>query len=381
MRTKRFDFNFRPLLLSTSLSVEGSVPGRQVYDSDSGEYTPDYTMTPLVIQPRVGRMDKDGIVQSGSVNKDLFNIRWREIIGGVATLINVDNTNYEIVTSGDNAGRIRVKKNAEPSLPITLEFTAEYLDAGRTRQVIAVRGTYMIASSNSSKSPLVFELTAADTTVYNPLKDTSVQTVHAYLRAGADQVPGSNWLPVWEILREGGVWEEVGDEDYCINTAGNILVINRSLMGYGVSLRVRAKYDAGGNPGSTPLTDTSPAKIINFVRRIPRYEYDITGLPTSIPPSLMYVYPEVIISDTNGIMDNATDELLPLWYIATNSTGGLYYSLVATGKTPEVSTGPLDDVLGAVLAVDVIDRGPLLPMEDSDGKILADSDGKILLIK
>ncbi|MFA5651065.1 MAG: hypothetical protein WC914_07975, partial [Proteiniphilum sp.] len=157
--------------------------------------------------------------------------------------------------------------------------------------------------------------------------------------------------------------------------------IDRSLMGHGLSLRVRAKYDAGGNPGSTELTESSPMKIINFVRRIPRYEYDIAGLPTGIPPNLMYVYPEVVISDTNGIMDNATDELLPLWYIATNSTGSLSYTLVATGKSPEVSTGPLDDVLGAVLAVDVIDRGPLLPMEDSDGKILADSNGKILLIK
>ena len=381
MKTKRFDFNFRPLLLSASLSVEGSVPGRQVYDSDTGEYMPDYTITPLVIQPRVGRMDKDGIVQPGSVNKDLFNIRWREITGGVSTLISTDDPDYEIVTGGDNAGRIRVKKNAQPSLPITLEFSAGYLDAGRTRQIIAVRGTYMVASGNSSKSPLVFELTAADTTVYNPLKDPAMQTVHAHLKAGADQVPAGNWLPVWEVLREDGSWDEVGDMDYCVNTDGNACVIDRSLMGHGLSLRVRAKYDAGGNPGSTELTESSPMKIINFVRRIPRYEYDIAGLPTGIPPNLMYVYPEVVISDTNGIMDNATDELLPLWYIATNSTGGLSYTLVATGKSPEVSTGPLDDVLGAVLAVDVVDRGPLLPMEDSDGKILSDSDGKILLIK
>lgn len=58
MKTKRFDYNFRPLQMNVSFAVDGSVPGRQSYDADADEYTPDYTLTPLVIQPCISCMDK-----------------------------------------------------------------------------------------------------------------------------------------------------------------------------------------------------------------------------------------------------------------------------------------------------------------------------------
>ena len=59
MKTKRFDFNFRPLQINVSFSIDGSVPNRQTYDANNAEYTPDYTVTPVIIQPNVSRMDKD----------------------------------------------------------------------------------------------------------------------------------------------------------------------------------------------------------------------------------------------------------------------------------------------------------------------------------
>ena len=41
MKTRRFDFNFRPLQLNITISVDGSVPDRQNYNADTDEYTPD----------------------------------------------------------------------------------------------------------------------------------------------------------------------------------------------------------------------------------------------------------------------------------------------------------------------------------------------------
>ena len=49
MKTRRFDFNFRPLQINTGFAVDGSVPNKQNYDADTGTYTPDYTLTPLII--------------------------------------------------------------------------------------------------------------------------------------------------------------------------------------------------------------------------------------------------------------------------------------------------------------------------------------------
>ena len=85
MKVKRFDFNFKPLQLHISLAADGSVPDRQNYDADTDTYTPDYTLTPLIIQPAISRMDKDEVLQAGRVNHLLANIKWYEIIAGTRT--------------------------------------------------------------------------------------------------------------------------------------------------------------------------------------------------------------------------------------------------------------------------------------------------------
>ena len=114
MKTRRFDFNWKPLQLQISLAVEGSVPDQQNYNADTKEFTPDYTITPVVIQPVISILDKDAVLQAGRVNQSLTNIRWYEIINGTKTLIASDNASYEITTSGGNAGRIKVKFQSTP---------------------------------------------------------------------------------------------------------------------------------------------------------------------------------------------------------------------------------------------------------------------------
>ena len=59
MRTKRFDFNFKPLQINISMVVDGSVPDSQNYDADTDTFTPDYTISSLIVQPTVSRLDKD----------------------------------------------------------------------------------------------------------------------------------------------------------------------------------------------------------------------------------------------------------------------------------------------------------------------------------
>ena len=140
MKTRRFDFNWRPLQLQISIFVDGSVPDSQNYNADSQEYTPDYTITPVIIQPVISILDKDEVIHAGRINHALTNIRWYENINGTRTLIDTNNAYYEITSSGGNAGRLKVKKNAQPKVPITLEFYAEYIDT-RNSQVMIVQGS------------------------------------------------------------------------------------------------------------------------------------------------------------------------------------------------------------------------------------------------
>lgn len=383
MKTKRFDFNWKPLQLAVTFSVDGSVPDAQNYNADSGEYTPDYTLTPLAIQPRVSIIDKDEVLPAGSVNHLLANIRWYQIINGTRTLILSDSSDYEIVTSGGNAGRIRVKKNAAPEVPITLEFYAEYSDT-RNGQLLVIRGSYQITCSNASDIVRV-ELNAEGQTIYNPLSDPDTQTVTATVYLGQGICPAERIQLVWEKLYDDGSWHPVGyDEviDYDVTASGSTCTVNRRLMGAECYIRCRVKYSAEGTPGSVALTAASPQAMAAFVRRIPKFEYDITGVPVNIPAGLLVIAPEAIIRTTNGEIANAERELLPLWYIATNkATGSLSYTLVGHGIAPTIPTKAMDNLYGAVLGLDVVDRGYIGAVADASGTVFIDNaDGKVIVM-
>lgn len=385
MKTKRFDFNFKPLQLTITISVDGSVPDKQNYNADADEYTPDYTVTPLILQPQVSRLDKDEIVAPGNINTLLANVKWYEIVAGVRTLISAENTSYEVTTSGGQSGRIKVKKNAEPGNPITLEFYAEYVDS-RTGQVSVIHATHIVKCGNATAYMPDLVLDAADQTIYNPLNDPDTQAVHASLRTGAAECATANRQFVWEVLRADGTFTTLGGDnsDYwaSVSSDGATCTVNRKLMGSGQIVRCRAKYSPDGTPGSVALTDAAPQAIVAFVRRIPKFEFDY-ALPINIPAGLLKMYPEIYIWDVNGAIANPKAVLLPIWYIGTNQASGTPSSYVQVdhGYSPAIPTTYLNQLYGAVVGLDVKDPGPLVPWADADGKIFKDADGKIFLIK
>lgn len=383
MKTKRFDFNWKPLQLQISFAVDGSVPGQQNYNADTQEYTPDYTLTPFILQPVISILDKDEVLAAGSINHALTNVRWYEIINGTKTLIASDNADYEITTSGGNAGRIKVKKNAEPKVPITLVFYAEYIDS-RNGQVMVVQGSYLVSCSSASDVVRV-ELDAAAQTIFNPLSDAQAQTVTATVWVGDKICDASKYALVWEVQDENGSWYTAETDavmDYDITVNDNSVTINRWLMGSEMHLRCRVKYSADGDPGSVALTAASPQAEAVFVRRIPKYEFDITGVPYNIPAGHLTVAPTAIIRTTNGEIANAETELLPLWYMATNkASGSLSYSLTAHGKSPVIPTTKMNKNYGAVIGLDVVDRGYAGAFTDAaDGAVFCDADGAVLII-
>ena len=385
MKTRRFDFNFRPLQLNITISVDGSVPDRQNYNADTDEFTPDYTLTALILQPQVSRLDKDEIVAPGNVNTLLANVKWYEIVGGTRTLIEAANTDYEITASGGQAGRIKVMKNAQPNIPITLEFYAEYVDS-RTGQVSVIHATHIVKCGNATAYMPDLVLDAADQTIYNPINDPDTQAVHASLRTGAAECATANRQFVWEVLRANGTFTTLGSDnsDYwaSVSSDGTTCTVNRKLMGSGQIVRCRAKYDPDGNPGGVTLTDAAPQAIVAFVRRIPKFEYDY-ALPVNIPAGLLQMYPEIYVWDVNGPIDNPEAVLLPIWYIGTNQASGTpsSYAQVSHGYNPVIPTSYLSTLYGAVVGLDVKDPGPLVPWKNSDGKVFKDADGKIFLIK
>lgn len=368
-----------------AFTLPGGVPDRQNFDADINEYTPDYTLTPLVIHPQTSVFDKDGFIPSGPVNASLTNIRWYQIVGGVRTIISTSDANYEITQSGANAGQIKVKKNLNVGVPLTLEFYAEFVDT-RTGQLFTFRDSRLIKCDNATPCIPQLQLDAADQTIYNPFVDVASQTVRARLLLGTVECPSAKRLFTWEKQRPDNSWSAVGSDilDYELTVAadGASITVNRELMGDQLNLRCRARYDRDGNPASKPLDDSCPVAVVQFVRRLPKFEYDIEGVPTSINPEIKQIRPTVRVWDVNGTIANPERVLRIPWYIATNkATGTLSYSEVAYGVSPVISTAPFSQQYGAVIGVDPKDAGPLKAATDSDGVVFTDADGSILLIK
>lgn len=147
-------------------------------------------------------------------------------------------------------------------------------------------------------------------------------------------------------------------------------------MGKRICIRCRAKFSADGNPASVDLSDATPNRIVNIVRRIPFYDYDILDTVDEVLPDTKVVNPAATISDNVGEITNPTRELQVLWWMAPNNS--IHFEnavLVGHGMSPRVPTDLLDPNRGAILALEVKDLDPLALAMDADGKVFVDADG------
>lgn len=377
MKYKRLDFKYTPLQVNTSKSVSGSVPLEQTYDANQDEYSPDYRLTPCALQPVISIIDRDGILKSGRVNSELTDIAWYRVENGVEGNALVSTPRKHVITSsGNDAGKLLWYVNAAPQKPILLRFKAKYLDS-RTNKIHRIMMDYSINCKNATLYKPTLLLSSGDR-YYNPLRDTDKQVISASLRLGSEECAKEKRLFIWEILRDRGQFSAITADDLEIKVSadGTSVTLDRSLMGKRICIRCRAKFSADGNPASVDLSDATPNRIVNIVRRIPFYDYDILDTVDEVLPDTKVVNPAATISDNVGEIANPTRELQVLWWMAPNNS--IHFEnavLVGHGMSPRVPTDLLDPNRGAILALEVKDLDPLALAMDADGKVFVDADG------
>lgn len=377
MKYKRLDFKYTPLQVNTSKTISGSVPLEQTYDANQDEYSPDYRLTPCALQPVISIIDRDGILPSGRVNSELTDIAWYRVENGVEGNALVTTPQKHVITSsGDDAGKLLWYINAAPQKPILLRFKAKYLDS-RTNKIHRIMMDYSINCKNATLYKPTLLLSSGDR-YYNPLRDTDKQVISASLRLGSEECAKEKRLFIWEILRDRGQFSAITADDLEIKVSadGTSVTLDRSLMGKRICIRCRAKFSADGNPASVDLSDATPNRIVNIVRRIPFYDYDILDTVDEVLPDTKVVNPAAIISDNVGEIANPTRELQVLWWMAPNNS--IHFEnavLVGHGMSPRVPTDLLDPNRGAILALEVKDLDPLALAMDADGKVFVDADG------
>lgn len=377
MKTRRFDFKYSPLQLSHSMTT-GSVPNEQTYDADTGEYSPDYSLTPHVVTPRVGIIDPDGILPDGCVNAELSDMGWYRVVGGVeeATPLTSTPKQCAITTYGDDCGKLLWYVNAAPQAPIVLRFKAKFLDR-RTGQVYTINEDHTLTCRNATVYKPVVLLSSGDS-FYNPLRDPDKQTIKAYLRLGSKECDTDKRRFVWELLRSTGYFTAVTAEDFEVAVSADTasVTVDRTLMGDGITLRCRAQYSAEGKPTAVELTDSSPFRVVSLARRIPSFDYDWQGVPDNLDPKTESIRPVATVSDNVGDIVNPSRNLQFRWYMSPNLSIEIQDQvLVAHGDSPVISTERIDSVRGGILALDAQILDPLSLAADADGTVFVDGDG------
>lgn len=374
-KKKSLNINYRPLQASISMQVVTSVPDRQFYSVMDKSFTPDYTLTPLTLFPRCAAVDADSMSAPKAINSELTNMKWYERIGGVQKLIS-SGTDYVITQTGENKGQIQVKKNSSIANPITLEFSAEYVDV-RTNQVLKYTASKVIIVSDSSSPQPVLTLDSPDTVQWYPVRDVLNQTITAKLMAGNKDITEDERVKFWwyRVLSTGALEEIVdgnGDNDWeIVSVNKNVLVVNRDFIGDEQTYVCKAAYrETGSLPSSPDLFDQSATTRI--VRYIPRIECDFKGIVTGCPAGTSYIYPQGYVRDAKGMISSPEEWFKFIWMV--KKPGASDYSKAGEGVSPTI---PFTE--GMLLDLQIEDRGAqAILIDNTDESVLQDADGNVL---
>lgn len=373
---KRMDVNYTPLKTSGGIEVIGSVPERQTYSANTNEYTPDYSLTPLVLFPRCNATDPDSYIKSGSVNASLTNMKWYEIIGTQRTLIGSDNVGYEITTEGDQKGQIKVKRNSSVATPLSLEFYAEYADT-RTNQILVFRFSKVIPVSDVTVPVPVFKIDSPATVIWNPLRNPLSRKITALVFLEGNEISSDKQKCkfFWYRKTDSGGLEAItdgnGDNDWEIEAIDhNTLTINQDYIGEEQTYVCKLGYSADSVPDQP--NDDIPEVTTTIRRRIPEVEVDWKGAPTYVAGGTEKLKLEAFVTDGMGVVPDPEEWFRFVWNV--KSPYSQSYSKQAEGIKPTITFIP-----GMMLELEVQDRGPqAILVDDTDGSVLQDADGNVL---
>lgn len=370
MATKRrkIEVNYRLLQTSGGIEVVGSVPDTQVYQGDRKEYTPDYTLTPLTLFPRCNATDPSAVTAPGRVNAQITNMKWYEVVGGTRTLITSTNRNYTITSSGEDKGKILVRRNSSTSQPVTLEFYAEYADP-RTGQMFIYRFSRLVRSVDGTDAIPVLMIDSPSAFDWNPCRMPSKHVITARLMVGEQEVTDQNRCRFffYRVLASGSheqIADGNGDNDFEVKAVTkNSLTIDFDMIGYDQTYVVKAAYVKEGVAGNVP--DDGIASVSTAIRRrIPDIYADWEGLPSGVSDGTTFLFPKPIIRDNIGMLGNPQSLFNCRWlakYPGENS-----YSQVAVGYTPKIPFKA-----GMMLELSVEDRGPWCAVMSGDSYVFS----------
>lgn len=184
--------------LSSSISMitqEGSIV--QNYDVYNKEYIPDRRIRPTAILPECRISDPAEILEAGVVNQYLTDITWYQGEMKQENIILDTNKDFKIDRSSNtnNRGRITVYKNVPFGNPLTLSFSATFVDmvGNNVRRRAYFNGFVYLTSSTFADAPLTFIPFCPRGDTFNPLSGMTYLPLCGDLKSGNELIPQAHW--------------------------------------------------------------------------------------------------------------------------------------------------------------------------------------------
>lgn len=376
-------FIFSPLIVAKGIDVVGNVPATQEYDPATGNYTPDYTMTNLVLQPWFRVTDPDGVLASGRV--EIANPAWSVVENGTKTAITSSNTSYAVTASGADAGKLIIKRNATTAAPLTFIFTGEYADP-RTGKLYRMEMSQAV-DATSTGADVRFALDLPKMVRYDPVRDTTTKrTVHTSFTAGGAAIPAANRKFVWHKKDAGDTTYHVAGStilDYDVEVAadGSSIDVDLTLIGQRIDLRCYAFYNPYGAVTDTTIKPDTRYAEITFLRHKGAYKVKCKAFRL-FGQDVKQLDVECDISDAKGIIPNPDAHFRTVWKTSQGKADGSvsYGSVLGRGASTRIPVTAMSAKYGGTLRAEATPKPPLSAIrQTAGGNILVDNSGKIIV--
>lgn len=178
---------YTPLTYHFSVLEKGGSATQQ-FDSVLGEFEPDRTLAPFVLQPNLIINDPDGVLQSGDVTSFLVNGVWSvTVVDSEIHVRDVAPSSSTYAVDSVNGYKLTVFMNCGISERIVLKFRADYYDQRRdeTQQFTWDKELYCEVQDRN-----LFNLTVdtGNKTLLSPMRDRGIITINARLMNGEADV-------------------------------------------------------------------------------------------------------------------------------------------------------------------------------------------------
>ena len=368
--------------------VTGTVPPLQ-YKSE-GEWSPDYSVTNLVLTPSLEVYDPDNSL-SGQIPAFDIGSKWEAVENGVRNEL-ASNTDHAIAA---NTYALSWKKNLNPGDTVVLIFTGVFMAGGTAMEA---RATVTMRCLYPEQRIPRLELDRPTSQKFIYVREVPDMEIHAQLVGGSGTFTPTGTDPncafLWFRKNSAGKWMRVYPSnhasydimDYDITVDPNDsskITIHRDMMGqraeimcrawysedgkiYGGAIAESASYGSDGSLNMSADIADSPAAFYATERYLGKTVQGIHDIRETYTSDVSTISPRAYMEDSRGMIDDLGKHFNVKW--KANNT------VIAQGINPDIAVA---SVAGKDFVAEIEERGSLKAVT-SNNKVLT-YNGKILL--